>query len=159
MSIKKNIFWDKKILQWEKDKYSPPANSLKRFIDVNRSLRKRMEYAKRLLLPYLKNAVILEAGCGSGMLIPFFLNNGIKQYIGIDISAKAIDAAKNRVVNIHNKDSVILIQKDINLINSQNVDICFSLGFLDWLEEKEISTFIAKIHSEYYLHSFSEYCF
>ena len=150
LEFKKN-FWDKKILKWEDEKYV--KNGF--LFDTNSSLKYRMNIARNILSKIGKDKVILEIGCGSGMLLDPIEKIGIKKYIGIDISKAAIDKAKLKAsqlstINAH------FINADINEIEIQNVDICFSIGLLDWITIDEISSINEKISSKYVFHSFSE---
>lgn len=44
----------------------------------------------------IKNATILDVGCGTGDLVGFLLDKGIKKYSGIDIFAPAIEKARQK---------------------------------------------------------------
>jgi len=50
---------------------------------------------------------VLDVGCGSGRLFPFFLNHGVKDVIGIDISERALTIAHERF------PSVVVIKSDL----------------------------------------------
>ena len=147
----RKIFWDQKILRWEKEKYIDKSF----FVDVNSSVKHRMNLTKNILSKISKNKILLEIGCGSGFLINDLKKMGVKKYIGIDISLEAIKKAKIKAKKI-NDIEFEFINADISKIKNKNVDICFSLGFLDWVSIEEIKQMNAKINSEYFFHSFSE---
>ena len=54
-----------------------------------------LEFVKDLIKPGDK---ILDFGCGNGRLAGF-LNNNYKEFIGVDISQKLIDIAKQKYCN------------------------------------------------------------
>lgn len=144
-------FWNKKILKWEDEKYSNRG-----FIfDVNSSVKYRMFLAKNILSKIAKNKTIMEIGCGSGMLINNLDRLGVKKYIGIDISNEAIKKAKLNVANLKNIE-VTFLRSDINEIRPQKVDVCFSLGLLDWISIQEINKINKTIDANIFFHSFSE---
>ena len=55
------------------------------------------EFYSELLLKYKKNEVV-EIGCGTGNLVPYFLENNFN-YIGLDLSENMIEIAKNKIPN------------------------------------------------------------
>jgi SAM-dependent methyltransferase len=144
-------FWDQKILNWEKEKYMNKSFLL----DVNSSVKSRMILTKNILSQISKNKTLLEIGCGSTLLLDDLKDMGIKKYIGIDISSKAIEKAKKKSREINNVEFEF-VNSDINEIDNYKVDICFSLGFLDWLSLNEIKQMNSKIDSKFFVHSFSE---
>lgn len=44
----------------------------------------------------LRNDKILDVGCGTGILVPFFEKRGIKNFIGVDFSAKMISEYRKK---------------------------------------------------------------
>lgn len=147
----KKIFWDDKILNWEKEKYY--AKNM--FFDVNSSVKYRMKLTNKILSKISKNKVLLEIGCGSGLLIDELSKIGIKKYIGVDISSKAIKEAKLKAKLIENIEFEF-INADISQIKNLKVDICFSIGFIDWITIENIKLMNRKIKSNFFFHSFSE---
>jgi len=64
---------------------------------------------------------ILEIGCGSGQLAAFLMDQGVKQYIGLDFSARAIDMARMAVplgqfIVDDARSSTIYSEADYNII-------------------------------------------
>lgn len=150
MNVNPNKFWDEKILKWEKDKYSP------KLYDVNSSIKNRLQLAKSILKEIAPGRTVLELGCGSGLLAEDILSFGAINYIGVDISSVAIDAAKARLADNSKRNLTEFVVSDIQNIPSSKVDICFSLGLLDWLSLRDIEELNRKVDSQFYFHSFSE---
>ena len=150
MKVNPNKFWDDKILKWEKDKYS------KRRYDVNSSVKVRLQIARSILRKYSAGKIVIELGCGSGLLAEDIMSFGAKKYIGFDISSVAIDAAKKRLMNSPYKENVEFNTSDVQNLPNLNSDICFSLGLFDWLELSDIADLKNKVTSNYFFHSFSE---
>lgn len=146
-------FWDKKILQWEKDKYSPTSRLFVLF-DVNSSVKSRMKLARSILKKMAPGRSVAELGCGSGLLAEEIIAYGATKYVGIDISAVAIEAAKQRVVD--SQGNIEFVNANISEITAFKTDICFSLGLFDWLTPSEIKVIQQKVDTRFFFHAFSE---
>ena len=145
-------FWDGKILKWEGSKY----DRVRRFLDVNRSLKVRMQIAEGVLKQIVKGRTVLEIGCGTARLLPAIIESGAKKYIGVDVSEVAIERARVRAKELGVSGMTEFHQADVESLQEITTDICFSLGLLDWLEPSMILQMIHRIRCQYYLHSFSE---
>lgn len=149
-------FWDRKILGWEEDKYACPTTAIGGVLDVNRSLKKRMRLAERILRQAVKDRTVLEVGCGTARLLPMIIACGAAKYIGIDVSGQAIEQARLRAKELGGEPRIELYQGDAKSLNRMAPDLCFSLGLLDWLDLEEIVEMNRRIQCAYYFHSFSE---
>ena len=148
-------FWDKKILQWEKDKYSPNPVLFINF-DVNSSIKSRIQLARSILKDLVPGQSVLELGCGSALLTEDILGFGAKKYVGVDISSVAIQAAKKRLSHTEIESKVEFLVSNVSDISPIKTDICFSLGLFDWLSPGEIALIQQKIETRFYFHTFSE---
>lgn len=155
MKFEPSEFWDKKILQWEVDKYSLRKPLLIDF-DVNSSLKARMELARSILKKVAPGRTILELGCGSGLLAENCISFGAKKYVGVDISSIAIQSAKQKMQNSQASSQVEFINGSASEIPLLQADICFSLGLLDWLSLDEIAKLRKNVKCDFYFHTFSE---
>ncbi len=144
-------FWDRKILNWEDDKYSQP-----KIWDVNSSVKCRLRMAELMLKKYAKNQVVLELGCGSARLLDVAEAAGVARYIGVDISARAIEAAREREKSKKRRMLVEFHCASIEDADFTGVDLCFSLGLLDWLRMDQLQKLVDKTAGTYFLHSYSE---
>lgn len=148
MSIDKAEFWNKKILKWERDKYSS-----KRFFDFNASVKARKEFAAEFIKKYGVGLRVLEIGCGSGTLLQLIRDTKIKSYTGIDISSVAISEAKKR--NFSTAFSTEFQNKTLTEIEPQSFDLIISLGLIDWLTDSELKKLFQLSKQKIWLHSFS----
>jgi len=147
-------FWDKKILKWEEDKYYK-RQILGRWVDVNHSLKMRMNIARSVIKKIGAGSTLLELGCGSGQLLPTVLESGPRRYVGIDISSVAIQKAKEQTSLLDKRGIAEFKDGDVNAFNAEEFDFCFSLGLLDWLSLGEIEQIMKNVKCKYYLHSYS----
>lgn len=150
-SLNKIEFWDRKIMDWDNARYSMPFRSM-----MMGSVNNRMHIAFHLLKQFTRDKIVVEAGCGTARLMPLLLKSGAKKYIGIDFSACAIEAARERANEQGLSAKVDLICEDIINLKMIKTDLFFSLGLLDWLTDNEIYLLLNNIETKYYLHSFSE---
>lgn len=155
MKFDASDFWDKKILQWETDKYSLGKEMPVKF-DVNSSLKSRMDLARSILKRVAPGRTIFELGCGSGLLAENCISFGAEKYTGIDISGVAIQSAVQRLQNSTASSKVEFIRGSITEIPVIKADICFSLGLLDWLRPDEITLLRKNVNCEFFFHTFSE---
>jgi SAM-dependent methyltransferase len=145
------LFWNEKILIWEKDKYDKHG-----IIDFNSSLKFRQFLAVDFLSMNGEDQVVVELGCGSGRLLPHIAALPIKKYIGIDISSAAIERAKQRLAKLNLAFEVEFTCAEIGELDLPECNICLSLGLLDWIALEEIENLIKDINCDIHLHSFSE---
>ncbi|MAF95439.1 MAG: hypothetical protein CMM60_06765 [Rhodospirillaceae bacterium] len=152
-------FWEKKIIQWELDRYGEITNStsIERIANrVSISLRFRIEYAEILLKPYLRGMKIIELGCGSGRLAEKLIDNGAKSYIGIDFATNAVEKANSRIERKGLNKKVRFVSSDVIQLSEFDGDIVFSLGLFDWLTPQQIGQIFKSTGSTHHMHSFSE---
>jgi SAM-dependent methyltransferase len=150
-NINKIAFWDRKIIEWDNERYSKHFLSM-----MTGSVNNRMLMAFHLLKIFSRDKIVVEAGCGTARLMPLLLESGASKYIGIDFSDCAIEAAKERAKTQGLLSRVDLICEDITNFKTNKADLFFSLGLLDWLMDHEICLLLKNIETRHYLHSFSE---
>tara|TARA_B100000902_G_scaffold79305_1_gene83976 strand:+ start:3589 stop:4248 length:660 start_codon:yes stop_codon:yes gene_type:complete len=153
MKISKNKFWSDKILGWEKNRYNIKNETIEKK-KFNNSVNERLIVAKKLLSSLVFNKKILEIGCGSGLLAEELVNAGAKSYLGYDFAESAIKKAKERC----QKEKKIKFKLGAvdEIKTNEEYDIIFSLGLVDWLDDKEIRKLVELSKDKIWLHSFSE---
>lgn len=87
-----------------------------------------------------KNAIIIDAGCGTGKNMEFLKQLGHQVY-GFDVSEKAVEFSKQRGL-----DTVVL--GDINTVAypANYADVLLSIDVLTILSQQDIDTFMNKAH-------------
>ena len=75
-----------------------------------------------------KENIILDAGCGTGLILPHIANE-VKYVIGIDVSASIVKLAKKRIKEYSNS---VLIRADVDCTPFQNetFDAVFAITLL-----------------------------
>jgi len=157
--IDKKKFWEKKIIQWENGRYGVEKQKNDLVENLSNNLSSSLIYRQRFVLNLLnkienKNVTILELGCGSGLIVNKIFDLGFKNYIGVDISENAINRAKEINKNFEHKAK--FYASNTNFVAEEKVNIVFSLGLFDWLENNEISNVFRLYLDSMHLHSISE---
>lgn len=84
----------------------------------------------------IRNADVLEIGCGTGTFVDLFIREGCKFYTGIDISGEMINVA-----NKNNNSSKVAFKKisleDFSINNKNKYDIIIASSFLHHLYDIE----------------------
>lgn len=142
------VYWDKKILRWEKFRYSNLA-SLNPFAFT---VRQRMRLAAKLINRRLPGARILDLGCGSGILAQ---KVSFQSYHGLDFSTAALNAARMQKIPNTNFELVDL-SKSIEPISVGNFDLTLMLGITDWLKPEDVARIFLGCRSEYILFSYTQ---
>ncbi len=88
-----------------------------------------------------KPTSILDVGCGTGRLFGLFLQKGINDVVGIDISGKALRLAKKSFPNVETKEMKL---EDISF-GYRRFDLAISNRVLELVPRKNIDGVIKKI--------------
>ena len=144
MSIEE--LWKKHAVEWETNRYSSIYSSL-----IYGSLKNRMNYLRYIIEQLQDNTHVMEVGCGSGRLFNLLYNKNKLNYSGVDISAIAIESAKNLHKDYKN---AVWDNCSVEQLSDKQVEIVISAGLLDWLTDDQIKK-MKIINSKYFIHSFS----
>tara|TARA_B100000035_G_C20956878_1_gene534604 strand:+ start:375 stop:1031 length:657 start_codon:yes stop_codon:yes gene_type:complete len=150
MTNKKN-FWNNKIIEWENDRYYDLNKINAQKLD---SVKCRLDVCEKILSRIVKNKNIVEIGCGSGLLAKKLIEKGAKSYAGYDFAKNAIIRAKKN--NKNNSKIKFYTREVLQIKKIKKCDIIFSLGLIDWMNEKELRHLSKLSKNKYWLHSFSE---
>jgi len=138
-------FWEKKIFGWERARYSPWLY----FYPPSWPIRRRLNSAYKILCERVaQDCSILELGCGSGLLAEK-ARSRYRNYLGIDLSEKAVQAARRRVPEFK------FIAQDVLHGDLEQGDVTVFLGLVDWLGEGDFEKLIGKIKSSRILFSYT----
>lgn len=95
----------------------------------------------RQIPPKKQGLMILDAGCGNGLLLGMFPRKLVRRYIGMDISKDAITQAKGTFKG--RKDISFKLESCTKLsLPSRSVDLVVSVGMLQYLTEAERRKFL-----------------
>ena len=89
--------------------------------------------AIKSLLPNLEGKSILDIGCGAGALAKYCVDNGASKVVGVDISNKMIQKAKNE--NHHEKIEYICTPIEDLELSNQTFDIIVSSLAIHYVED------------------------
>lgn len=142
-------YWRKVLLNWEKKRYG----ILSIINPFTIPLKKRMKISKRLIeeSPKDMRGIIIELGCGTGLMAQKLKKINDIQYTGYDISDEGIEIAKERKLgeNFH------FISMDINLLGTVSSDIVLLLGLTDWLNFQQNVDLLKKIKASTIIWSYT----
>jgi SAM-dependent methyltransferase len=153
-------FWDSKIVEWEDSRYQGAEHAhslLEKFSTyMSGSLRVRLEECAKLLMPRVKGKAILELGCGSGLMASRLMAAGAASYHGIDISAIALERARQRGEEEGYAERQTFVAGDALSLPLPHFDLVIGLGFLDWISKQQIAQLAKRIAPAPWLFTFSE---
>lgn len=145
----KKLFWDKKILGWEKKNYEPR-------LLWGHPIRNRRKLFLNVAETHLKGKLVYEAGCGSAGILEELFSRGIKYYVGCDFSEVAIAQAKVNAARLGLTARTEFHCRSVLDFQGVQSDFTFSLGLWDWLSDREVFETLKSTKSPYFVHSFSE---
>ena len=150
---------EEKILEWETSAYEGKAESiLEKIVTHFRDpIRKRLNVTVNVLKNLVKDKVVLDLGCGTGIFCIEMTKYGSKRLIGIDISSAAIRKAKEKIQLKGLVDKIEFLCIDVRRDNElPKADIAVGLGFIDFLNRNELRELLNKMNVRYFWFSFPE---
>lgn len=152
-------YWETKIIDWEKSAYSRKNILGKSFLDwlatpFRKILIKRFIVAEKLASSHIGGKIVLDLGCGSGLLLKRLARYKPKRLIGIDIAPSAIRLAEKRLKNSSLKIDLICadVRKETGFLIQ--ADIIIGIGFIDYFSPQELLGLLKNIQNKYFLFSF-----
>jgi SAM-dependent methyltransferase len=139
-------FWERKILNWEKFRYSQWLALYPLAWSVRARLKKAFKIITKRADPSWS---VLELACGSGLLAEK-LRGRVAGYRGLDIAHNAIARARERVPEFEFDTGDVLTAR------YQPADLTIFLGLTDWLDERSLEAVFAKIQSPRILFSYTQ---
>lgn len=131
-------YWMKKLDDWDESRYRahPRLNPIA----------SRSKLAFEILAPHIGGKKLLELGCGRGRLAEPLLDRGAQIYKGVDLNPPASS----------NNPKIQFVRSELlKTPRFAEMDIVFSLGLVDWLNDTEIRWLGDISKDRYFLHSFS----
>lgn len=140
-------FWKTTIIDWEKKRYDSFFSKI-----LYTSLLARQNYLVSVLNQIPAGAKILELGCGSSRVLDFVRDKENIEYIGVDISAEAIEKARQKYKSCKNADWICASIENLKNIKA---DYVISAGLIDWVSDRQFEDFLKNNQIKYHCHSFS----
>lgn len=141
-------YWEKKILKWEKLRYS----GIMLFYPLSWTVRYRLYSAIQILNLKLKTQwTACELGCGSGLLASQIAPL-VSKYHGVDIASCAINLAREK----WNYSNLTFEANDVLSSRFNHYDLYIFLGLTDWLEPQELKELLVRIDTQNVFFSFTE---
>jgi len=161
MDSQQSKFWDKEILNWEEGVYEKKSQSLLEKIanKFRGVLVERLELTVDLLTPLIKDKVVMDLGCASGLLCYQLLERGAKKVIGIDLAQSAITKA-NASFQSRQIDPVRyqFLCQEVGQADQPlpSADFVVGIGFIDYLDAQAMKKMLNSLTAPYFLFSFPE---
>src|SRR5688572_6754251 len=118
--------------------YSGNKGRLSRLWDklTRQNIYSRLDFTLQALFPF-NNKKILDVGCGSGRYCIEMAKAGAKEVVGVDISPKMLEIAKQLAVDYGVSSRCQFLQKDV--LDIQNsFDDAIAMGFFDYVQKPEL---------------------
>lgn len=157
-AIDRKAFWNAKILGWEDSRYGTAGPSVVEDVAgrISSSVRFRMVAAAALLKPHVQGRLVVELGCGSGLLAETLVAAGAAGYRGFDISDSAVERARRRVATSAFTGRISFEARPVSALEPQGDALMLSLGLFDWLTPAEIDHIFEIGRQGSYLHAVAE---
>lgn len=154
-------YWDQKIKKWSKVSYQKKVRGIdlvERLANLFRgSIAGRMKVALEEVGPLAKNKVVLDMGCGVGDFCFAVLDFKPKKVIGLDISSVAIKTARKTAKKKGVQRKVRFRRGNaVTMKNMPKFDIVVGLGFIDYLDHKDMRALFRLLGGRRFLFSVFE---
>lgn len=153
-------YWDEKIIEWSTSGYKRDSKNIsfiERIVYPLRKADKRYETAIELIAPIAKNKIILDLGFGVGDFSFGILRYHTKKVIGIDIADSAVEFVNKIAKKEGITDRVHFERGDVSEMKAlPKSDIVIGLGFIDYLNKKQLIHLFKLIGKRSYFFSYFE---
>lgn len=162
MAEDQSDYWNKKLIRWEQNVYENNTrnqNMLEKIANRFRGILKlRLETAEQLLEPHIKDKIVIDVGCGTGLLAFKLASKGAKKAIGIDISENAVALAKEKSKRLGLDAKCEFINLDVRdpAAKIPVHDLIVGIGLIDYLSKQDLEILFSKIKGSKFLFSFPE---
>ncbi len=157
--ISQKYYWDQKIKDWTNASYKKKTKNLIEIIAgfFRGGIAGRMKVALKTVGAKAEGKVVLDMGCGLGDFCFDILKYNPKKVIGVDISGVAIKEAQKKAKKLGIFNKIEFLQKDLGQSGDlPRFDVAVGLGFIDYLNEKELKKLFKILHGHYFFFSFFE---
>src|ERR1700690_2941699 len=131
-------YWKQHLTSWEASAYFKDSGKPPTFWDRMSTLFRgqgmyvRMDAALKMVVPFVKDKVILDIGCASGRFAFQLMEAGARKVIGVDVSSEAIDTANQKRLASPYADRVEFKVMDLTQPDAElpQVDLVTALGVI-----------------------------
>jgi len=131
-------YYDKRAEEWLKEK---PDKTLKSdFEGFNPNLLSSFTFCYKILGEKCKDKMVLDYGCGNGIHSIFPAKMGAKKVIGIDLSEKSLEIAKERAKRARLEGKIEFLKMDCEKMQfpDNSFDIVFNSGTFSSLDLNKV---------------------
>ena len=161
---KSGEYWKQHIVSWESSAYFRDSGKRPTFWDRMSTLFRgqgmyvRMDAALQMVLPFVKDKVILDIGCASGRFAFQLVEAGAQKVIGVDVSSDAIEAANQKRLASPYADRLEFKTLDLTQPNTElpQVDIVTALGVIEYFNNAELDSLMSRMKAKYFLFDFPD---
>jgi len=132
MKIHPKEYWDKHSAAFDSI-YTGRRNPISKALDrlLRKDMFQRLDFAMGESEP-IRGKAFLDAGCGSGLYTLELARKGASRAVGIDISSRMLDLARER---LRDQPNVEFLEVDLLDHNTEvPYDVCLAMGFFDYTE-------------------------
>lgn len=92
--------------------------------------------AIRALVPDIRGGRVLDAGCGSGVNLQWLIDQGAREVVGIDASAKMIEIAARE--NVPNSTLLVVdMSQPLDMLATDSFDLVLSSLVVHYIEDQQ----------------------
>ena len=159
-------YWEKKIVDWEESVYKGKNSNTQPFFEKIatpfRKLNKvRTDTTEKLISLHIKNKIVADLGCGTGVFLEKLLKYKPKQIVGVDIASPAIRIANKSFINYVKSKKARFICEDLrkNTNVLKGIDVVVGIGFIDYFNSAEMLNLFKGVKGKTFLFSFPDKIF
>ncbi|MCL5432572.1 MAG: class I SAM-dependent methyltransferase [Patescibacteria group bacterium] len=156
-------YWEEKIIKWEKNVYQGKNYSRQPIFEkiatpFRRILKTRLNTAEKLVSKHIKNKIVADLGCGSGIFIMNLLKYNPKKLVGVDIAPSAVKFANGNVKKERLGKKIKFVCEDVrkNTRVLKNVDVVTGIGFIDYFNREELQNLLNSLKGKIFMFSFPQ---
>ncbi len=157
-------YWKQHVMSWEAGAYYKDTGRPMPFWERVAALLRgngmyvRMEAARRMAAPHVRDLTVLDLGCASGRFAFELAEAGARKVIGMDVSPEAIAAANRRREQSPYADRLEFRVADLTdpALELPKVDLITALGVLEYFDAAGLEALLAKFRTRYFLLDFPD---
>lgn len=133
---KQEKYWDKETQGFDSI-YSHSKSRFSNWLDAmfRWDMYARFDYTMDSVAP-IEGRSFLDVGCGTGLYVLEFARRGARRVVGIDISEKMLEIARQRVFEEHLNERCEFLRTDLLQYQPDaKFDVCVGIGLFDYIRK------------------------